>query len=157
MLYLNKNTYIYRNIFNRNVIDILLKTALPWNKSVLSGKDGLWDRMAVGVSGLCLLHCFATIVIVAFLSTAAGVFLNPVIHEIGIGIAIVLGIFAFGRGIVDHGLLVPAAIGTVGIAIMITAIIVGHSAGYVLAELVFTMLGVGVLAYGHYLNYRASH
>lgn len=128
-----------------------------WNKDGLLGKDGLWDRVAVIVSGLCLVHCISTMIFVALLSTAAGALLDPIVHEIGIGIAIALGMFTLGRGVLDHGYIMPAAIGGLGLGIMMGAITIGHQGAHGGGEIIFTMLGVGILALGHDLNYRATH
>tara|TARA_R110000787_G_scaffold3020_3_gene11748 strand:- start:174139 stop:174546 length:408 start_codon:yes stop_codon:yes gene_type:complete len=128
-----------------------------WNKNGLLIKDGLWDRLAVLVSGLCLVHCVSTIAIVAILSSAGGMLLDPLVHEIGLGIAIALGLFTLGRGVLDHGYMMPAAIGGLGLGMMIGAISLGHESGHSGAEVIYTMLGVGVLALAHDLNYRATH
>ena len=133
----------------------VLPTSKLWNKSGLLRKDGLWDRIAVIVSGLCLIHCISTIVLVALLSSAAGVLLDPIIHEIGIIIAIALGLFALGRGIIDHGFIMPAVIGGLGLSIMAGAITIGHQSEHGGTEILLTMVGVGILALAHNLNYRA--
>lgn len=46
---------------------------------------GLTDRLAVGLSGLCLVHCLASTMLLAVLSAAGGALLDPSIHEIGLG------------------------------------------------------------------------
>ncbi len=135
----------------------MFDTPTLWGKDGLTARDGLWDRMAVTISGLCLVHCISTMVFVALLSTAGGVLLNPMIHEVGIGIAIALGIFALGRGVLDHGYIMPAALGGLGLGIMMGALTLGHAVGHNGTEFLYTMLGVGVLALGHDLNYRATH
>ena len=135
----------------------MFTTAKLWDKDGLLVRDGLWDRMAVLVSGLCLVHCVSTIAIVAVLSSAGGQLLDPLIHEIGLGIAIALGLFTLGRGVLDHGYMMPAAIGGLGLGMMMGAITLGHEGGHNGAEVLYTMLGVGVLALGHDLNYRATH
>ncbi|HEY9091294.1 MerC domain-containing protein [Parasphingorhabdus sp.] len=133
----------------------MLPTSKLWNKGALLGKDGLWDRIAVLISGLCLIHCISTIVLVALLSSTAGVLLDPIIHEIGIAIAIALGLFALGRGISVHGYYMPAIVGGIGLAIMAAAVLIGHEGSHGLTEILLTMVGVGILALGHDLNYRA--
>ncbi|SIN60974.1 MerC mercury resistance protein [Parasphingorhabdus marina DSM 22363] len=135
----------------------MFKTSNLWNKHGLLGKDGLWDRIAVLVSGLCLVHCISTMVFVALLSSAAGVLLDPIVHEIGIGIAIALGLFTLGRGVLDHGYVMPAAVGGLGLGIMMGAITIGHQGDHGAGEILYTMLGVAILALGHDLNYRATH
>jgi len=132
-------------------------TAKLWNKDGVLVRDGLWDRMAVMVSGLCLVHCVSTIAFVAILSSAGGMLLDPLIHEIGLGIAITLGLFTLGRGVMDHGYMMPVAIGSLGLGIMMGAITLGHDGGHGGQEIFYTMLGVGLLALAHDLNYRATH
>ena len=128
-----------------------------WNKDGLLVRDGLWDRLAVLLSGLCLVHCISTIAIVAVLSSAGGILLDPLIHEIGLGIAIAIGLFSLGRGVMDHGYIMPVAIGSLGMGIMMGTISIGHDGGHGSAEVIYTMLGVGLLALAHDLNYRATH
>ncbi len=128
-----------------------------WNKDGLLVRDGLWDRLAVLLSGLCLVHCVSTIAIVAVLSSAGGMLLDPLIHEIGLGIAIAIGLYSLGRGVMDHGYIMPVAIGSLGLGMMMGAISIGHDGGHGSAEVFYTMLGVGLLALAHDLNYRATH
>ena len=60
--------------------------------------------MAIGLSGLCLVHCVATTVLLALLASAAGGMLGaPWIHEVGLTLAMIMGAFALGRGILEHG------------------------------------------------------
>jgi len=154
MLYLNMFCPISVATNQRNGIRVVFTTANLWSSDGLKSKDGLWDRIAVLISGLCLVHCISTMVFVALLSSVGGMFLNPLIHEIGIGIAIALGMFTLGRGVLD---LMPAAIGGLGLGMMMGAVTLGHGGDHGGAEVLYTMLGVGVLALGHDLNYRATH
>ncbi|MEH6756885.1 MAG: MerC domain-containing protein [Parasphingorhabdus sp.] len=135
---------------------VVFTTSKLWTKDGLLGKDGLWDRIAVLVSGLCLVHCVSTVVLVALLSSAAGILLDPVIHEVGIAVAIILGIYALGRGFLNHGYILPAVIGALGLAIMGGAITIGHRGDHGSTEILFTMIGVGIVALGHVLNHRAG-
>ena len=111
------------------------------------------DRLAIGVSGLCMVHCFATAVLVALASAAGGLLLDPHIHEIGLGIAIPLGALALGRGIWTHGYMMPSAIGALGLGMMAGALTLPHSE----IEVLYTLMGVGTLALGHELNRRATY
>ena len=135
----------------------MFTTAKFWDKDGLMVRDGLWDRIAVLISGLCLAHCVGTIAFVALLSSAGGMFLNPLVHEIGLGIAIALGFFALGRGVLDHGYIMPVAVGSLGLGMMMGAITLGHDSGHGGLEVFYTMLGVALLALAHDLNYRATH
>lgn len=114
-------------------------------------KGGAFDRVAIALSGLCLAHCLASAIFVALLASAGGLLLNPWIHEIGLLLAIGLGIIALGRGIVEHGFMMPSAVGGLGLGVMAGALTLPHGTG----EAIYTILGVAILALGHDLNRRA--
>jgi hypothetical protein len=112
---------------------------------------GLFDRLAIGVSGLCVVHCLASAVLVAMLASAGGILVSPVFHEVGMMIAVGLGVVALGRGVLEHGFMMPAAIGGLGLGIMAGTLTLPHG----LSETVYSIIGVGILALGHDLNRRA--
>jgi MerC mercury resistance protein len=64
--------------------------------NALTISTGRLDRLAVGLSGLCLVHCLATTVALALLSAAGGFFGAPIIHEIGLSLAMIMGAIALG-------------------------------------------------------------
>lgn len=114
--------------------------------------DARFDQIAIGISGLCLVHCIATTVLLAVVSTAGGL-LDPHIHEVGLVLAIGMGIIALGRGIVSHGYMAPAAVGAFGLGIMAGALTLPHG-GF---EIFWTLVGVSLVALGHDLNRRATY
>ncbi|HEU0134990.1 MAG TPA: MerC domain-containing protein [Allosphingosinicella sp.] len=115
------------------------------------GANGSMDRVAIALSGLCLVHCLASSVVLAVLASAGGLLVSPVIHEVGLTFAIVLGVIALGRGVVDHGFMMPSAVGGLGLGVMGGALTMPHSD----LETVYTIVGVAILALGHDLNRRA--
>jgi hypothetical protein len=114
--------------------------------------SGAIDRAAIALSGLCLVHCLASAVLLAVLASAGGLLLSPVIHEVGLVLAILFGMVALGRGIVQHGFMMPASVGGLGLGVMAGAFTLPHSG----MEVVYTILGVAILALGHDLNRRAT-
>src|SRR4051812_49847880 len=76
------------------------------------------DRIAMGLSGLCLVHCVATAVLLGLLSAAGGFLGSPIIHEVGLTLAMIIGSFALGRGILEHGFMMPSAVGGLGLGVM---------------------------------------
>jgi hypothetical protein len=109
------------------------------------------DALAIALSGLCLVHCVASAVLIALLSTAGGL-LDPRIHEIGLGIAILFGVVALTNGVRAHGRVLPLLIAAVGVTLMGVAIAMPHEGG---REALVTILGVTLLASGHWMNRRA--
>ena len=114
-------------------------------------RSGSIDRIAIGVSGFCLVHCIASAVLIAMLASAGGILLDPMVHEVGLVLALVLGIVGLGRGVLDHGFMMPAAIGSLGLGTMAGALSLGHEGGGTL----YAVVGVLILALGHDLNRRA--
>ncbi len=110
------------------------------------------DRMAMTLSGLCLVHCVTTAVLLALLSAAGGILGSPIIHELGLTLAMFLGALALGRGALEHGFLMPIAVGGVGLAVMTVALSLPHDG----TEALYTVIGVGILALGHQLNRIAA-
>jgi MerC mercury resistance protein len=110
------------------------------------------DRIAMGLSGLCLVHCVATAILLGLLASAGGFLGQPIIHEVGLTLAMIIGAVALGRGVREHGFFLPAAVGMSGLFVMAYAMTL-HETGL---EPVFTMAGVMMLALGHRLNIMAG-
>jgi hypothetical protein len=106
----------------------------------------------MGLSGLCLVHCLATAIMLGLLASAGGFLGQPIIHEVGLSLAMILGTIALGRGAMEHGFVLPTAVGAMGLGVMAGALTL-HEGGN---EPLFTMVGVGILALGHRLNFMAA-
>ena len=76
------------------------------------------DRMAIGLSGLCLVHCLATTVLLALVSATGSLLGSDWIHELGLGLAMIMGGISLGRGILEHGYSMPSAVGGLGLGVM---------------------------------------
>jgi hypothetical protein len=118
----------------------------------LSIPTNLLDRVAMGLSGLCMVHCVATAVLIGLLASAGGFLGQPIFHEIGLTLAMIIGAFALGRGYLEHGFMLPVAVGSLGLGVMLGALSLpegGH-------EPIYTVAGVLIVALGHRLNVMAS-
>jgi len=110
------------------------------------------DRIAMGLSGLCLIHCVTTAVLLGLLASAGGLLGRPIVHEVGLTLAMIIGAVALGRGVREHGFVLPAMVGLLGLSLMGYALTLpegGH-------EPLFTVAGVMVLALGHRLHVMAA-
>jgi hypothetical protein len=110
------------------------------------------DRMAIGLSGLCIVHCLATSIFLAVLASAGGMLGAEWFHEFGLSLAMLMGAIALGRGILEHGYTMPSAVGGLGLGVMAGALTLPHDG----SEAVYTMVGVAILALGHRLNHIAG-
>jgi hypothetical protein len=109
------------------------------------------DRMAVGLSGLCVIHCILSVIFVAVLSGAGTLLTDPIIHRIGLLGAVVLAALALGQGYMKHRAVRPALLGLTGLGLMIAGLFAPH--GWV--EVAATVAGVSILAAAHLMNARA--
>jgi len=113
---------------------------------------GRLDRIAMALSGLCVVHCVGTAILLGLLASAGGFLGQPIIHEIGLTLAMIIGAFALGRGILEHGFMMPSAIGGLGLGVMAGALSLPHGG----LEPVYTVVGVMIVALGHRLNAMAG-
>ena len=118
----------------------------------LSIQTSRLDRFAMGLSGLCLVHCVATAVLLGLVASAGGFLGQPIIHEVGLTLAMIIGSFSLGRGILEHGFMMPSAVGALGLGVMAGALSLPHDG----REPIYTVIGVMILALGHRLNVMAS-
>lgn len=120
-------------------------------RSVWTLIDPRLDRIAIGLSALCMVHCVSTAALLVLLASAGDFLGSPLIHEGGMVLATGFGVIALGRGILTHGYAMPVAMGSLGLGVMAGALTLPHGG----MEVVWTMVGVGLLALGHDLNRRA--
>jgi hypothetical protein len=118
----------------------------------LTVPTGRLDRIAMGISGLCLVHCLATAVLLAVVSAAGGFLGSHIIHEVGLSLAMALAAVALGRGVLEHGFMMPSAVGGLGLGVMAGALTMPHDG----TEAAFTIVGVMIVALGHRLNGMAA-
>ncbi len=109
------------------------------------------DGIAVGLSGLCVLHCVLSVLLVAALSGSATFLTDPLIHRLGLGGAVLLAAVALGYGYAEHRATRPALVGLAGLSAMAAGLFAPH--GW--PELVLTVGGVSVLAVAHLMNARS--
>ncbi|MDT0576112.1 MerC domain-containing protein [Croceicoccus sp. F390] len=108
------------------------------------------DRYGIALSGLCAVHCLASLLLVGIFGLGGHFLLAPSIHKLGLVLAIGIGAAAIWFGVRRHGRAVPLAIGAVGIMLMAAALVGPHGVW----EAVLTIWGVAVVAGAHILNLR---
>ena len=119
------------------------------SRAFLSIRDR-FDRVGVLLSGLCAVHCVLSVVLVSLLGLGGEVLLAPAIHEVGLALAILVGIVTLGLGVLRHGQTGPLMIGACGIALMTLALAVKHGP----REAALTIVGVALVATAHIRNLR---
>ncbi len=110
------------------------------------------DRFGIVLSGLCMVHCLAGLVLIGLLGLGGGLLLNPAIHRVGLILAVTIGAVTIGANALRHGHRLPLALGCAGLALMALAIASDHGTG----EAVLTIGGVALLACAHVVNLRRA-
>lgn len=121
---------------------------IPMTRRALS----LIDRSALGLSGLCLLHCLAGALLLSVVSLGGGL-LSHTLHAWGLALALPLAAVGLWRGFRLHARRTVLLLGVAGLALMLASLLVGH--GSVL-EIATSVAGVSLLALAHLLNLRWS-
>ena len=117
----------------------------------LASIRGSVDRAGITLSALCAVHCLATIALVSALGIGGELLGDPIIHEVGLALAMVIAAVAIGLGALRHRRAAPFVTAMTGLSFMGGALAVPH--GY--EEAVLTIIGVGLVSLGHILNLRA--
>jgi hypothetical protein len=111
---------------------------------------GRLDRAGLWLSCLCAAHCVLGIVIVAGLGLGGTLWLDPVVHRIGLLLATVIAGVAIGIGAIQHRRPLPFVVAMTGLSFMGGGLAVEHG----IEEAVLTVIGVTLVAAGHVLNLR---
>jgi hypothetical protein len=111
------------------------------------------DRAGILLSGLCLIHCLASIAVISALGIGGQWFLSPAIHRWGLALACVIAGVAIGWGAIRHRRRAPFVIAMTGLTFMGGALAAPHG----VEEAVLTIIGVALVSAGHILNLRHAH
>ena len=91
--------------------------------------------------------------LLGLVASAGGVLGKPIIHEVGLSLAMIIGAIALGRGVREHGFGAARSVGALGLGIMAYALTPAPRAA---SSRCSRSLGVLILALGHRLNIMAS-
>ena len=117
--------------------------------------DGILDRVAITLSGLCLVHCLLLPTFIVALPLL-GQFSETHFHAQMLLVVVPVSLFAFGLAYRRHGSKAVIAWGIAGIAIMFIGGTVAHANYGILADTALTMAGSIILATSHYFNNRLT-
>ena len=123
-----------------------MSSPLTWIRSRL-------DRIGLTLSALCAVHCVGTLVLVAGLGFSGSFLLNPAIHRVGLGLAMLVAGVAIGMGALKHRRPAPFVIAMMGLTFMGGAMAAPRES----EEAVLTIIGVALVACAHVLNVRHLH
>lgn len=118
-----------------------------------STKNGFWDRLGIGLSGVCAIHCLLVPVFVALIPLwpAIGNFheYTHLIFIVAIAPTVYLSLKRRNNSKKVSAYLIA------GILVIITAWLLSHSVG-MYGEAGITLVGSSLLIRGHWLNYKSK-
>ncbi len=112
----------------------------------------LLDRLAIGTSLLCLLHCIGLPILFAMLPALSSVLpLGEGVHVLMLLTALPVSGIALTGGYRAHGRIVPAILGTLGLVALAVGVMFASTPAI---ETAFTVAGGLALATAHIGNWR---
>ena len=115
------------------------------------------DKVAILLSGACLVHCLATPVLLTLLPILSSSILadDVLFHQILLWAVLPISCAALLIGCRKHKNLSILATGAIGLGILLLVAFFGHDWFGITGEKIATSVGGIILATSHFLNYRA--
>lgn len=113
------------------------------------------DKTAIGLSLLCTLHCLAMPFLFVLIPSAAALPLDNEAFHLWMVVAVIpTSLYALTQGCKQHKRARLLGLGSIGLAFLILALILGESLLGEIGEKIFTVIGAAIIAYAHYRNYQ---
>ncbi len=113
------------------------------------------DKLAIAISAVCAVHCLILPFALIWVPSIASLHLDNEGFHLWMLLAVVpISIYALTTGCIQHKRYQLLILGIVGLGFLVLAILLGDFIGE-FGEKGFTLFGTGLLAVGHFLNYRS--
>ena len=113
------------------------------------------DKLSIGVSLLCVLHCllFPSFLVIfsSFLSLTID---SELIHYVLLFIVVPISIFALTVGLKNHNNSLVFSTGLIGVISLISALFIDISIFNFSGEILLTLIGSFLISTAHYKNYK---
>lgn len=136
--------YVIAYLFNR-LFPLTMRTDKQLTNTRL-------DRLAVLLSGLCLLHCLALPLLLAGLPVLGGLG-GEHFHVQMLAVVLPVSVVAFALG---HRSLRIIGLGAIGLSLLVVGGTIVHAGFGAFADTVFTVAGALILACAHFFNGRPA-
>lgn len=130
-----------------------MTTTTSSNITTPKGRSFGWDGMGMTASGLCVVHCILTpLLLLAIPIAGLAVLENELIHKALVAMVIVVGAIAFIPGLRLHGKYHLLPLILMGIGSLLFAAFVAEELWGETGETAFTMAGGAVMILSHWKN-----
>tara|TARA_B100000927_G_scaffold69630_1_gene55167 strand:- start:561 stop:950 length:390 start_codon:yes stop_codon:yes gene_type:complete len=114
-----------------------------------------YDKIAISFSLVCALHCLLLPIAIIFFPAISATFLGSEdFHKTLLYFVIPSSIIALTLGCKMHGKYEVYSYGVIGIGTLLFASFFGHDYLGETGEILFTLLGAGIVSLGHYKNQK---
>ncbi len=113
------------------------------------------DKSAIGFSLLCAIHCLASPMIIVLMPSLIALPLNNEMFHVWMVVAVLpTSAYALTVGCRQHKHYRLLTLGLLGLTCLVLAVVLGEIFLSGVWEKMLTFIGAGIIAYGHYRNYR---
>ena len=118
----------------------------------------LSDKLAIGFSMVCVVHCLVLPILLILLPPFSGLFAldDEMFHQWMLYAVLPISIAALMMGYLHHRSYKVFLVGSIGLLLIIISTTLGHDLLGETGEVVLSILGSIIIAFGHFRNYRLS-
>ena len=148
--------FLSYSAFN-NTVNVIVLRAFCCNLVKLMNRSNKLDRLAMLLSGVCLLHCLLVPVALTLLpiTTLSALVEDVLFHQLLLWVIVPTSSIALFIGCKKHRHGHIALTGVFGLLSLVMIGVFGHDLFSITGEKVATSAAGLVLAFSHYLNYQA--
>lgn len=115
------------------------------------------DRISIGLSFLCILHCLLLPTLLVLMPSAVLVFMSDEsVHKALLFAIVPVGVYALFFGYKAHKQLHVVAIAVTGMALLMSTGLLEHGVLGERGEVLLTLIGSSLIVFGHFQNVRLS-
>ena len=117
--------------------------------------QAITDRLAIGLSLMCVIHCLAITSLVSLLPSMVALPLGNEAFHIWMVVAVIpSSAYALSLGCKQHQRYQLLILGSIGLTLLVLALVLGEERIGEVGEKILTVLGAGFVAAGHWFNFR---
>ncbi len=113
------------------------------------------DKLAIGLSMACTIHCLVLPILLIMLPSLAALNIHDESFHLWMAIAVIpTSLYALSLGCKEHKRYQLLYMGIIGLTLLISALILGEERIGETGEKILTVLGSSLLVLGHWSNFR---
>jgi hypothetical protein len=118
----------------------------------------LSDKLAIGLSMICVVHCLVLPMLLILVPPFSGLFAldDEMFHQWMLYAVLPISIAALMIGHFHHCSYEVFLVGSIGLSLIILSATLSHDVLGETGEVVLSILGSMIIAYGHFRNYQLS-